>query len=399
MKTFNFREAYDRLEAIGKRREELAEGLENDKERESYTEAEKAEIKSLEREQQILDMKIKANTAFLGKVREDNVQDMNQKMREAIANGKRFEMTIARSMIKRDAFGGNMFGGNMSGYADPHANANPFTITTGQIVDPLWANTILQTIGQPLLTGLKGNYQWPVVEAFEATINDEGVALGDSKIPLNKLIARPERVGIAVPITREAINETDGLIQTVATEYIPKSVAALINKVEFSQTKLKKYADGKETAADATNLVGPFVNVKTKGTYSGDAPTLKDLIALKSSVLSKNIMPEGLAYVMTETTKGLLESTPKWQGSNQAIVDDNGKINGVPVFTTSYAAEGAVYFGAFKYAPMGLFGDMNIIVDPYSQARKNAIDFVLNVDFAITVLRQEAFVLLTKAGA
>lgn len=391
-KVFDFRAAYDRLEAIGKRREELAEGLEKDKERESYTDAEKAEIRSLEREQQILDMKIKANTAFLGKVREDNVQDMNQKMREAISNNQRFEMTIARSMIKRDAFGGNT-----SGYATPGlTSTNPFSITTGQIVEPLWANTILQAIGQPLLTGLKGNYQWPVVEAFEATINDEGVALGDSKIPLSKLIARPERIGIAVPITRETINETEGLIQTVATEYIPKSIAALINKVEFSTTKLKKFENGKVTANDATNLVGPFVGVKTATTYTGDAPTLKDILALKSAVLSKNIMPEGLAYVMTETTKGLLESTPKWQGSNQAIVDENGKINGVPVFTTSYAQEGAVYFGAFKYAPMGLFGDMNIIVDPYSQARKNAIDFVLNVDFAITVLRQEAFAILTK---
>lgn len=391
-KVFDFRAAYDRLEAIGKRREELAEGLEKDKERESYTDAEKAEIRSLEREQQILDMKIKANTAFLGTVREDNVQDMNQKMREAISNNQRFEMTIARSMIKRDAFGGNT-----SGYATPGlTSTNPFSITTGQIVEPLWANTILQAIGQPLLTGLKGNYQWPVVEAFEATINDEGVALGDSKIPLSKLIARPERIGIAVPITRETINETDGLIQTVATEYIPKSIAALINKVEFSTTKLKKFENGKVTANDATNLVGPFVGVKTATTYTGDAPTLKDILALKSAVLSKNIMPEGLAYVMTETTKGLLESTPKWNGSNQAIVDENGKINGVPVFTTSYAQEGAVYFGAFKYAPMGLFGDMNIIVDPYSQARKNAIDFVLNVDFAITVLRQEAFAILTK---
>lgn len=390
-KAFDFRAAYDRLEAIGKRREELAEGLEKDKERESYTDAEKAEIRSLEREQQILDMKIKANTAFLGTVREDNVQDMNQKMREAISNNQRFEMTIARSMIKRDAFGGNT-----SGYATTGlTSTNPFTLTTGEIVEPLWANTILQTIGQPLLTGLKGNYRWPVVEAFEATINDEGVALGDSKIPLNQLVPRPERIGIAVPITRETITETDGLIQTVATEYIPKAVAALINKVEFSLTKLKKYANGKVTANDATNLAGPFVG-KTATTYTGNAPSLNDILALKSAVLSKNIMPEGLAYVMTETTKGLLEATPKWQGSNQAIVDENGKINGVPVFTTSYAQEGAVYFGAFKYAPMGLFGDMNIIVDPYSQARKNAIDFVLNVDFAITVLRQEAFAILTK---
>jgi uncharacterized protein YjdB len=38
------------------------------------------------------------------------------------------------------------------------------------------------------------------------------------------------------------------------------------------------------------------------------------------------------------------------------------------------------------------------IVDPYSQARKNAIDFVLNVDYAISVLRQEAFAVLSQIG-
>ena len=76
----------------------------------------------------------------------------------------------------------------------------------------------------------------------------------------------------------------------------------------------------------------------------------------------------------------------------------NGKINGVPVFTSSYVAEGSVLFGSFKYAPQGLFGDINIIIDPYTQARKNAIDFVLNADYAITVLRQEAFAILAKTA-
>ena len=51
-------------------------------------------------------------------------------------------------------------------------------------------------------------------------------------------------------------------------------------------------------------------------------------------------------------------------------------------------------FGSFKYAPQGLFGDMTFIVDPYTGARSNSIDFVLNVDYAITVLRKEAFALL-----
>lgn len=382
-KKFNFREAYETIEANKNRLREITDKLEQDKEREDFTDAEKGEMKQLVRENDILEMKIKANTQSIVVNRREDIEDANKQMRECLAQGKRFELKVSRA-VSSD------FNGNVSGYGDPSTSVNPYGITMGDIVKPLYANNILSAIGSPLLTGLKGNYQWPVVETFEASINDEGVALGDTKIPLNKLIAKPERIGVAVPVTREALNETDDLLQTICTQYIPVAVSALMNKIMFSQEKV----------SNATNLVGPFVNMKAgqKKTYTGDAPTLSDILALKALVLGKNIMPEGLCYVMTETTKALLESVPKWSGASAAIVDDNGKINGVPVFTSSYVKEGDILFGSFKYAPQGLFGDMNLIIDPYTQSRKNAIDFVLNADYAITVLRQEAFALLSKTG-
>ncbi len=383
-KRFNFRDAYERIEANKARLGEIADKLEQDKEREDFTDAEKGEMKQLVRENDILEMKIKANTQSIVVNAREDAEEANKKMRECLAQGKRFELKVSR-----EANGD--FGGNVSGYGDPTASTNPYGITMGDIVEPLYANNILSAIGSPLLTGLKGNYQWPVVETFEAQINDEGVALGDTKIPLSKLIAKPERIGVAVPITREALNETGDLLHTICTQYIPTAAAALMNKIMFSSTKV----------SNATNLVGPFVDVKAsnKKTYTTDAPTLADLLDLKGLVLGANIMPEGLCYVMTETTKAMLEGTPKWDGANAAIVDDNGKINGVPVFTSSYVSEGSVLFGSFKYAPQGLFGDINIVIAPYTQARKNAIDFVLNADYAITVLRKEAFAILTKAGA
>ncbi len=383
-KRFNFRDAYERIEANKARLGEIVDKLEQDKEREDFTDAEKGEMKQLVRENDILEMKIKANTQSIVVNAREDAEEANKKMRECLAQGKRFELKVSR-----EASGD--FGGNVSGYGDPTASTNPYGITMGDIVEPLYANNILSAIGSPLLTGLKGNYQWPVVETFEAQINDEGVALGDTKIPLSKLIAKPERIGVAVPITREALNETGDLLHTICTQYIPTAAAALMNKIMFSSTKV----------SNATNLVGPFVDVKAsnKKTYTTDAPTLADLLNLKGLVLGANIMPEGLCYVMTETTKAMLEGTPKWDGANAAIVDDNGKINGVPVFTSSYVSEGSVLFGSFKYAPQGLFGDINIVIDPYTQARKNAIDFVLNADYAITVLRKEAFAILAKAGA
>lgn len=387
---FNFREAYERIDAIKGRLNEMAQNLESDKEREAFTEAEEGERKQLFRELDILEMKIKANTPTIEVMRREDIAEANRQIRECLDKGQRFELKISRAVA-------SSFNGNASGYADPAATVNPAGLTTHDIVEPLYAKTILSAIGMPLLTGLKGNHQWPVVEAFEATINDEGAALGDTKIPIGKLIAKPERIGIAVPITREALNETDDLLQVVATQYMPVAVAALMNKITFSTTKV----------TGATNLVGPFVSTNystaLKKThvleYEGDTPTLKELVALKSAVLGTNIIPDGICYVMNEAMKGRLEATPKWDGANAAIIDDNGKINGVPVFTTNNVAEGTVHFGAFKYAPQGLFGDMTFIIDPYSQARKNAIDFVLNVDYAITVLRQEAFATMSKKAA
>lgn len=387
---FNFREAYERVDAIKGRLNEMAQNLESDKEREAFTEAEEGERKQLFRELDILEMKIKANTPTIEVMRREDIAEANRQIRECLDKGQRFELKISRAVA-------SSFKGNASGYASPSSTTNAAGLTTHDIVAPLYEKTILSAIGMPLLTGLKGNHQWPVVEAFEATINDEGASLGDTKIPVSRLIAKPERIGIAVPITREALNETDDLLQVVATQYMPVAVAALMNKITFSTTKV----------TGATNLVGPFVasNYSTalKKThvleYEGETPTLKELVALKSAVLGTNIIPDGLCYVMNEAMKGQLEATPKWQGANTAIIDENGKINGVPVFTTNHVAEGVVHVGAFKYAPQGLFGDMVFIIDPYSQARKNAIDFVLNTDYAITVLRQEAFATMSKKAA
>ena len=382
---FNFREAYERIDAIKGRLNEMAQNLENDKEREALTDAEKGERKQLERELDILEMKVKANTESIAVVREEDIPYANAKVRECLNAGKRFELKISRAVAQS-------FGGNTSTYGSGLAGTNPSGLTTHDIVEPLYNKTILSAIGSPLLTGLKGNHQWPVVEAFHATINDEGAELGDTKIPLNKLIAKPERLGIAVPITREALNETDNLVQLVATQYMPVAIAELMNKIMFSQVKVN----------GATDLVGPFIpaNMKAENklTYTGDAPTLKQITSAKTAILKHNVKSEGLCYVMSEVTKGDLEATPKWQGANQAIVDDNGKINGVPVFCTNEVADGQIYVGAFKYAPQGLFGDMVFIVDPYSKARNNAIDCVLNVDYAISVLRQEAFAVLSKIG-
>lgn len=376
---FNTRAAYERIDEIKHRIGEMAETL--SAEAREMTDAEKAERAELERELNVKQMQILANTKTI-EVTRDNIEDANEQMREELKAGRRFELTV-----KRDAFGGNASNLAKSAYVTQTPN-NPAPLTIGDIVEPLYEGLILSKIGMPLLTGLKGNYTWPIVEAFAATIVDETVALGDTKIPLSKLTAKPERIGVAIPVTREALNETDNLIQLICTQYMPVALAELLNKIMFSSSAV----------TGATNLIGPFVNVEADNqkTYSGAAPTLADILGMRASVLTLGVHAEGEAYIMNETTKALLEGTPRWANANNAIIE-NGYINGVPVYCNHNVPDGAVYYGAFKYAPMALFGDLNFVVDPYTQARKNVVDFVLNADYALSVLRQNAFATLTHA--
>ena len=112
---FNWREAYERVEQIKGRLNEMAQNLENDKTREDLTDAEKGERKQLLREMEILDMKMRANMATFHVQRAADIEEVNKQMRESIERGQRFELRIAREA----------FGGNTAGYADPATSANP----------------------------------------------------------------------------------------------------------------------------------------------------------------------------------------------------------------------------------------------------------------------------------
>ena len=70
------------------------------------------------------------------------------------------------------------------------------------------------------------------------------------------------------------------------------------------------------------------------------------------------------------------------------------------MYVTPEIGEGNIGYGDWSYQAAGFFGPMNMTVDPFTLARQNATDFVLNTRFATTTLYGEAFVLgKAKAAA
>lgn len=360
------------LKADGERIKTIAKTAEAEKR--DFTPEEKKELDTIEQRDRVLEVKLKGikreQEASSITSTADNRLAAIKLLRDNARNGKKSEIVFTRDLMTvSDLEGGGVI-----------------PVKIQDILDPLTEGFILDKVGLPMPTSLAGDYVWPAYEMVDAQIAGEGVALTDTKISFSKLTARPERIGIAIPVTNQSLNQSDGILDTIVRTIMPKSVQLLLNKILFSPVKV----------TGATNLVGPFVGKAGSAVNLGATPTFAALNGMKAQVLASGVEGSGLCWVMSKAMAAILEGEPiNAKGIYRPMIE-NDMLCGLPVYTTNCIKNGATEYiglGDWRYQPMGLFNTVRFIVDPYSQARKDSVDFVLNVDYGTVTLRPEAFVL------
>lgn len=368
------REAQKRYNEIAEEFRAMADTLE--KEKRGYTADEQKHVDELRAEQDRISARLR------GEELAENLtpaQSAAQRLAEAERaireNVKRGVSTTIR-LVREDP---------PAGSAEPTitdinvANAgNIVRINLQDVLMPLQEGLILDKVGLPLMTGLVGEYVWPVASMVEATIGGDNMELTEQKISLSALKAVPDTIGVTCGVTRRTINQSGGIIETIVKNLLPMAVAKAVNKAMFGTT----------AATGATNLVGPFIGkIPTQITKA-----FADINKLKAAVLKSGVEGEHMAWVMTKSTKAILEATSKDTGSG-IMICENDMIAGIPVFTTEFIGDDYIGIGDFTYQPVGQFGDFSFIVDPYTEARKDVVQFTLHVDFGTKTLRSDAFVL------
>ena len=259
------------------------------------------------------------------------------------------------------------------------ADAQPLTeLTIGDIIGPLEKGMVLDKVGCHIQTGLTDDWAYPVVEALEASVAGETVAISDSDIEIGAVKPTPNRVAVSVPVTRTALAMTNDRLYQIVTSSIQKAIMRTLNKWMFQRTAI------------ATGVNGLFVNPTTIQTFTGKV-TYADLCAFVGAVDSTGIVPSAsAAFVMNNAMRAALRATPRGEGGERMIIE-NDMIDGVPVFVTGYGPAYTVYYGYFNCALVGQFGESTLIVDPYSFVKQNKVQFTLNSFWDIKPARPQAF--------
>lgn len=370
----NVRELVNRHQVNCDRIQAIADACEN--EQRERTPEEETEYNSLRRDNELIRMKMQAIDAPSPVAPVSPTAQLREVVNSKNPGGKVSIMLMRDSTLMTTA-----------GVAD----TGIIPVDEQEMLKPLRAGLIYDKVGINVRTGLAaGTLRWPMHTKATGQFADEGERLTDSKVEFDKLTVTPRRLGIAIPVTKEDLESSQGIVESVVREEMPAAIVDLVNEAMFTTS-----ATFKDKAGTTKNRVvyGPFVEAaKTPFDFSGEVPTRRELIKMKAKVIASGIKLTHPCWVMTENMKAELEDTKVDAGSGRFLCE-NDMVLGYPVFTTPEIGEGNVGFGDWSYQAAGFFGQISLIVDPYTLARQNATDFVLNAHFATVTLRKDAFVL------
>lgn len=268
-------------------------------------------------------------------------------------------------------------------------------LTVKDVLPPLEMGLIYDQIGVPVQTGVVGDLQWPVLGSVEAEIVGETIELTDKTLDLSKISAVQKRIGITFTVSNQAINNSTVDLVALIQQQARAGLRRTLNRAMFSHENF------------TGQFHGPYAGANANGTFAGVVPTYKELLAMKGAVAETDVEMIGFCYVMSEAMKATLEATPIDAGSGRMIIE-NGRIAGYPVFTTEFINYGSnktkadveyIAAGVYGYLALNQHGELRMVVDPYTQAKKDCVSITLNSDWSLTTLRSEAFALYKTAEA
>ena len=102
-----------------------------------------------------------------------------------------------------------------------------------------------------------------------ATIAGEDVALNDQALNLDKITAKPERVGVYVPVTSQALSATNINLRAIVLEREGMAVGAALNKAMFATV-----APSAPNNGIGTILAAPYAAPVTSAWAASVPPTL-----------------------------------------------------------------------------------------------------------------------------
>lgn len=239
------------------------------------------------------------------------------------------------------------------------------------ILSPLMGKSILAEAGATFLTGLVGNISIPNYTGSTCGWKGELEAADNGKGTFGSVELSPKRLTAYIDISKQFLTQDSVGAEEMLRADIVNSLVAKLEQTIFG-----------DAAGDTTKPAGIFNGAEVV------APSYQGVCEAEAAVTDYSGEKR---FVMSPTAKSAFkQATISGTKSDLRLLLEDGEVDGYPVSDSSNVVAGGYAFGDFSELVVAQWGGIDIVVDPYTLATKNAIRLVINAYFDAKVRRDGA---------
>ena len=245
----------------------------------------------------------------------------------------------------------------------------------GDFIDVLRNNSAVMPMAT-MLNGLSGDVKIPrkTAASTAAFISSEGGAASESEFTVGNVSLSPKTLGAFTDVTRQLMIQSSVDVENLIRNDLAQSMAIAIDDGAL---------EGSGSSGNPTGITNTS-GINSVSLSSAAAPTFAEMVSMETAVRVDNALLGDLAYIVHPTNYGTLKTTEKATNTAQ-FVAVNDEINGYKVVVSPQLTANNYVFGNFSDLLIGMFGGLDIVVDPYSNSTSGTVRVVAlqSVDTAV----------------
>jgi len=237
--------------------------------------------------------------------------------------------------------------------------------------DAMREASVFDKVGANILTGLSANTTIPVTGTSTVSWEGENEAAADGGANFGKVELTPTRLAAYVNISKQLLLQNGAGAELAIIRDLGRAVGQKMDAALFTTAGVTGAPDSVGELATSTF---------TQASFADKVSIFSDFVSAEQKLAEVGGLEGNLAYVASPKLMSQLKQSAQVAAVSAGF--QGNVINGYPSYftngCTSAAGSGDFYFGDFSKLYIGMFGGLDIMVDPYSAAKNGQTQLVLN---------------------
>ena len=248
-----------------------------------------------------------------------------------------------------------------------------------------------------LLSGLTQDVAIPrMTSSSSSAWYAEGGTIAESTPAFDQLTLSANTLASMVEYSRKLLRQSD--VEQILRRDMSRTMAIALDTAILN---------GSGSGAEPTGILQTSGIGAVAGGTNGAAPTYDNMVDLIAAVAEDNARSDNSVFISNSKVEAKLRKTSKVSSTDSVMVLENGQVagrdfiisNAMPSNLTKGTGSGlsAILFGDLREVVVGMFGDLEVVVDPHTKLNENLLRIASFMEVDLGLRHVESFAAMNDA--